>query len=301
MAEKQSGYVLLFVLGLLAVMSTLLLNIMTSARTDVQMQINEQQGQQQELLLKGASQYLAMQLTITATVDGLKLAATDPSLQNWKLWRADGTVKEVTLDNQRMLIELENVSGLPDANQLSPQEWERLFQATGTVHAAQARELSQKLMAVREQFQLVGAAGGFSSMQQLLDWSELPASLRLPPLTKNGWGLQQLVVLGTRNRTLDLNTSPLPLMQVMANVTDEQLQQLATLRRLGPLTAAAAQQWTMGSGLIVHAPNALPVAFRARIRFAARPTGRALIATLSNASGDFSVVDLMFERNIATP
>ncbi|MNT79495.1 hypothetical protein D3C72_2188310 [compost metagenome] len=83
------------------------------------------------------------------------------------------------------------------------------------------------------------------------------------------------------------------LLRTLGNLTDDHLQRLAAMRRSGtPITAALAQQWTNGTGLIAADMAGPPTAVTARLRLGGpRPTGAALVATLVQQGGKFSVVD----------
>jgi hypothetical protein len=294
----QHGYVLLFVLGLLALVATVVLGVTVGLRLDAQLLGREKSALQEEYLLRGAARYTALQLGISAAVDALlRLDPNDDILRQWVLWRPSGASYDVTLDNASVSVELEDASGLPDANMLSQQEWERLFLFLGAPTPENARALATKLAALREQLGRVrGISAGFSSLQELLQWQDIPAAMAYGGTEKTPLGLQHLVVVGTRTKQVNLDKTPLPIMQVLGNVTDEHLKKLATLRKSGPLQASQAQQWLEGTGLTAQPPGTAPTVVRARLRLSsAPPGGLSLLAVLVSENGAFSVADQMLD------
>lgn len=294
---RQQGYVLLFVLGLLALVATVVLGVTVGLRIDAQLLGREKTALQEEYLLRGAARYAAMQLGITVAVDALRLDPNDDILRQWELWRPSGERHDVTLDNTNVSVELEDVSGLPDANMLSLQEWERLFLLLGAPTQENAHALATKLAVLREQLgRIRGISAGFSSMQELLQWQEIPAAMAYGGTEKTPLGLQHLLVVGTRNKQVNLDKTPLPLLQVLGNVTDEHLRELAMLRKSGPLQAPQAQQWLEGTGLTAQPPGAPATTVRARLRVnSVSPMGRSLIVLLVSENGGFSVADQMLD------
>ena len=193
---------------------------------------------------------------------------------------------------QPFTVELQDASGLPDANDLTAQEWERLFALLGTA-PERARELALLTMEFKNRVMDARGTTGFSSMRELTDWNEIPRSLVRGGTTQVPVGLQDLLVVGTKNRKVRLDTTPVVLLRTLGNLTDDHLQRLATMRRSGtPITAALAQQWTAGTGLIAADMAGPPTAAKARLRLGGpRPTGAALVATLVQQGGKYSVVD----------
>lgn len=296
-APKQSGYVLLFALGLMVVVATLVLSASVTSRLDVQLLSREKSALQEEYLLRGAAHYTAIQLGITSAVSALQPPPSNETLRQWILWRPTDSSREITLDAEKILVELADVSGLPDANMLSLLQWERLFLLLGADSPESAKKMANLVMELREQLIRTRGTAGFSSIQELLEWKAIPSAMIHGGTKKVPLGLKQLLVVGTRNKQVDLNSTPLPLLQVLGNVTDEQIQQLATLRKSGPIMAAQAQQWLQGTGLVAQAAGALPNSVTARLRMASSPPdGLALVAVIANESGRYVVVDQAMDK-----
>ena len=298
--SQERGYVLLFALGLLAVVTTLLLSITVSLRLDTQLLAREKVALQESYVLRGAAHYTAIQLGVASAVAGVRPPLSNESLNRWSLWQPDGKTYEAPLGSARVRVELEDVSGLPDANMLSSQEWERLFLLLGSPTPQTAKVLAAKVIELREQLIRTRSTAGFTSLEELLEWKEISSAFAHGDAEKNTSGLRHYVVVGTRNKEVDLNTTPLPLLQVLGNVSGEHLQRLAKLRQLGPVSPELARQWLLGTGLTAIAQDASPAAVRARLRIASSPAqGLTLIALLANDNGNYSIVDQMFDRGTA--
>lgn len=293
--SQEQGYVLLFALGLMALVATLVLSVTVTLRLDAQLLTREKSALQEEYLLHGAARYAAHQLGITSAVAVLNPPLSEASLRQWILWRPSGQTYEANLGTARVLVQLEDISGLPDANMLTLQQWERLFLLLGANSPESAKELASRVTELRQELARARGTAGFSSAQELLEWKEIPPGMIHGGTEKVPLGLQHLVVIGTRNKQVDLNATPLPLLQVLGNVTNAHLQQLATLRRSGPITTAQAQQWIQGTGLTAQAPDALPTSVRARLRLASAQ-GQTLVAVIASENGNFAVIDQMMDK-----
>ena len=295
----EHGYILLFALGLMAVLATLVLSVTVTLRLDAQLLSREKTALQEVYLLRGAAQYTALQLGITSAVTTLSPPLSNEARRQWILWRPNEQTYEANLGSAKVRVELEDISGLPDANMLSLQEWERLFLLLGSSTPETAKGLATKVMEMREQLMRTRNTTGFSSIEELLEWREISVEMVHGQTKKNPLGLKHLVVVGTRNKRVDLNSTPMPLLQVLGNVTSEHLQRLATLRRVGTITTVQAQQWLQGTGLTALTPDASPAAVKARLSMAtSQPQGQTLVAVFVKENGDYSVVDQMIDKDI---
>lgn len=291
--QGQQGYVLLFVLGLLVLVATLVLSVTVGLRLDAQLLGREKSALQEEYLLRGAARYTAMQLDISAALDAQRADPRDPVLGRWVVWRPSGARYEVTLDKTAISVELEDVSGLPDANMLNQQEWERLFLFLGAPTQENARTLASKVLALRTQLRTIRESSpGFSSLQDLLQWQDLPLAMAYGGTPQAPVGLLHLLVVGTRSKQVDLDTTPLAWLPILGNVTEPHLHRLSALRKAGPVSAAQAQQWLAGTGLSVRPPGARAAVVRAQLRLDADALGtRSLMAVMISENGSFHVVD----------
>jgi hypothetical protein len=290
----ERGYVLLFVLGLLSVVATVVLGTSVGLRLDAQLLATEKAALQEEYLLKGAARYAAIQLGIAAAVEASSLDPRDETFRQWELWRiTDDRQHQITMGDSVIGAALEDVSGLPDANLLTAQEWERLLLLMGMPSQEEARTLATKITALRETLERVrGIAGGFWSLQELLTWHEIPEAIAFGGSDTTPLGLQHLLVVGSRSKKVSLDKTPLLLIQALGNVSDEKSRQLNTLRKAGPIQAPQAQQWLQGTQLTALPPGAKPTAVRAHLRIQPpAKTGRSLVAILVSENSGFAIAD----------
>ncbi len=165
-------------------------------------------------------------------------------------------------------------------------------QALPTPAAAQA--LARKIMVLRERLSgLRGGQPGFTSLQELLQWPGLPAALAQGDGTRGLPGLAALVLVGNGSKRVHLERTPLPVIKALGNnVTDEQLQRLAALRRAGPISAEQAQPWLQATGLTAYPPGTATTAVQARLRVAGSAAGgEELVALIAGENGGFAIVD----------
>ena len=298
--RREKGYVLLFALGLLAVVGTLVLSVTVTLRLDAQLLAREKAIVQEEYLLRGAAQFTAAQLSITSAVTALRPPLTKESLSTWTLWTPQGQTYNATIGSTNVMVELDDISGLPDANLLTLQEWERIFVLIGSSTPESAKLLAKKVLELREQLALTRKTGGFSSLEELLQWREISKLETRRNNEKSQLRLQDVVVVGTMNKKVDLKLTPLPLLQVLGTVTNEHLRRLATLRQSGNITPVQAQQWLQGTGLTALATDTPPTAVQARLRMASsKPNGLSLIAVIVGENGEYSVIDQRIEKGEA--
>ena len=292
-ARKEHGYVLLFVLGLLAVVATLVLGASVNLRLDTQLLAREKARLQEHYALEGAAQYAALQLGISQAVQALRLDPRDPRLRDWPLWQADGSEHQVDVAGTAVAVQLHNATGLPDANILTEPQWQRLLLLAGVPREEEAKQLASGLLLLREQLRNVRGRTGFASLQELLQWPTLPPAVAYGDPAKGRPGLAELVVVGNGNQRVDLDHTPLPLLKALgSNVTDEHLKILTAWRSAGPVNAQQAQQWLQGTGLTAHSPAAAPSAVLARLQLAGTgPQAPALLALIAGENGSFSVLD----------
>ena len=290
---RQRGYVLLFVLGLLAVVATLVLGASVNLRLDTQLLAREKARLQEHYALEGAAQYAALQLGVSHAVQALRLEPRNPALRDWPLWQADGSERQVDVAGTAVSVQLRDVTGLPDANILTEPQWQRLLLLAGVPREDEAKKLATSLVLLREQLRGMRGQAGFSSLQELLQWSALPPAVAYGDAAKGRPGLAELLVVGNGNQRVDLDrTPPLLLKALGSGVSDEHLKILATWRSEGPVTAQQAQQWLQGTGLTAHPPGASASAVLAQLRLAgAGAAAPPLLALIAGENGGFSVID----------
>ena len=156
------------------------------------------------------------------------------------------------------------------------------------------------MVELREQLALTRKTAGFSSLEELLQWREISKLETGRNNEKSQLRLQDVLVVGTMNKKVDLKLTPLPLLQVLGTVTNEHLRRLATLRQSGNITSVQAQQWLQGTGLTALATDTPPAAVQARLRMASsKPNGLSLIAVIAGENGEYSVIDQRIEKGEA--
>ena len=301
-APRPRGYVLLFVLGLLIVVSTLVLGTSSRLRLDARLLAHDKDALQDEYLLSGAAHLTAAQLDLTKAVDALQPAPGDDMLRGWQPWRADGSRYELPATPAPVQVTLEDVSGLPDANLLQPAEWERLFMALGAPSREAAQEWARAVVQMRGSLLSMRGGSGFNSLQELLGLPALPRSILDGGSERTPLGLRELVIVGSGSKALDLEKTPVILIQALGQVSDSHLQLLLRLRQESPIPAAARQAWVQGTGLTAIQPGAQPRAVRAVLHLGQGAAGgRSRIAIITGDNTGFRVADLYTPRMAARP
>ena len=282
-----NGYVLLFALGLIVVVSTLVLSLTISLRLDAQLLAREKTALQEEYLMRGAAQYAAAQLGITAAADALRLDPKSDVVRRLRLWRPSAEGYEITLGAAKLLVTLEDVSDLPDANLMSVQQWGRLLQQSG-LKSVEAMRLAEEIVAVRKELARSRRTEGFSSLGELMLWDEIPRNV------------SRLVVVGTKRIDVNLNSTPEQVLRFLGDVPSDKLQQLAKLRKDGVIASAQAQAWLQGTGLRERRSANLVLAANARIRMlSSAPENRSWTALISSENGFYTVIDQTQARSLS--
>ena len=297
---RQRGYVLLFALKLLAVVSTLVLGVSASLRLDTQLLAREKDLLQENYALQGAVQYAAAQLALTDAVNGLQLDPKDELLRNGQFWRSAPQPYTVTVAKRRIEVQVQEALGLPDANTLTVPEWQRLFLLLGAPTPLAAQTLATRLVEFKQELIRMRGGAGFASLQELLDWPEIPRSM-VSTTTVAGavQGLQHWLVVGTEQKKVDKDLTPLPLFAVLGNATDAQLQQLGQWRRAGPVAPVQFQAWLQGTGLTAATPDNPVWLLRAYPQRSKPVAGSSiLLATVGKKNGALQVLDQWTERSL---
>lgn len=279
---ESGGYVLLFALGVLAVASTLVLGMSVAVRLNTQLFDAERRALQEDYAVRGAAQYTAMQLSITAAVDSLRLDPRSEALRDWQLWRPAASTYEMSLDAVPFSVRVEDASDLPDANLLSAVQWQRLLQISG-LSEAQARRAADTLVGLRQALAKARNTSGFASLDEIMAWKDVPI------------GVRDLIVVGTKSTDVDLNSAPLAVLEFLGNVSPPKMQQLKELRAAGPIiTPTQAQAWTAGTGLVPRKPGGTPLrTAKAYITIKTMPPRPSAVwtALITSENGGYVVVD----------
>lgn len=297
--RRQQGYVLLFALGLLAVVSTLVLGVSAALRLDTQLLAREKELLQENYALQGAVQYATAQLAIASAVDALQLDPRDELLRNWQRWHPQTTPYTIAIGQHHIDVLIEDSSGLPDANTLTTLEWQRLFVLLGASSPQTAQTLAARLVEFKQELIRMRGGAGFASLQELLEWPDIPRHMVSTGTGTGAQGLRHWLVVGSEQKKVDRDLTPLPLFKVLGHVSDEQLQQLTQWRRAGAVAPAQFQAWLQGSGLTATTPDSPVLTLRARLH-RAKPVvgGNTLVATVVQKNGALQVGDQWTERHL---
>jgi hypothetical protein len=284
----DEGYILLFVLGLLVVVATLVLGTSTSLRIDAQLLARKKDDLQDRYLLEGAAHVAAVQLGVTRMVEALQLPPDAPMLRDVELWRTGSGPYSLTLDGRTVEVSLQEAGGLPDANLLTEVEWSRLLLALGAPTPVIAQEWASVIARTRRQLIAMRGGAGFETLRELLEMPLLPREVVEGGTERTPIGLADLVIVGPRSRTVDLDHTPLILFNVLGQVSPEKLQALTRLRAAGPIPQAQAAAWLQGTNLTVGQPAGGTSAVIARM---ALPSGVTRVAVIAGDNTGFRVVD----------
>ena len=244
--RHAGGYILLFTLGVLAVISVLVLGMAISTRLDTQLLAREKSRLQDEYALQAAANHLAGRLSVAALA--LKSANAKPldDQERAKLWLPDAGSFELRFAERDITIELTDAGLLPDANLLSETEWQRLFAELGADADAAAR-MAKSMIRVRQDLGQVSGSPGLASLVEVVDSAHVPRSLSSARPSEERLGIEDLLLVGTQLKQLDINRSPLALFKALGGVSDEKISQLKLWRSSGVIAVPEAQKWVQGT------------------------------------------------------
>lgn len=238
-AQRARGYVLIFVAGILLFVSVIVLGAATSLRLDAQLTLREKEQTQTEYLLRGGLQYLLAQLETARVVDQMGGAVDAGSKEEMGLWRFPGGPHVVRLKAGSVRIDVDDAGWLPDANQLTEKEWQRLF----TLLSASADNAARWTRRVLEERDLAAArsgSAGFASIDEILAIADIPPAIRYGHDAAPG--LRDLLVVGSQLKRLEVNRTPPLLFRVLLDSKAEDVERLTNARRDRKLTVAEAGQ-----------------------------------------------------------
>lgn len=251
MAKKASGFILIYVIGILIFLGIVGLGIAYTLRINAQLVMNEKEALQNEQILKSAVQYTQAQL-IKGRLAEPVLKTLDPALNTGMvLWKLGGThlirVQEVNVE-----VTLEDAGDLPDVNALTKEEIQRIFRALGAAEIESAT-LAGVLVKAREMASAARGGPGFETIQQVLELDGLPYRYRYGVKREAGneeqsqgeppqIGLAQWVTVLTGTKTVNLNQAPLQIVGVLVNAEPSSLARFDAARKVKALTLAEAIQ-----------------------------------------------------------
>jgi hypothetical protein len=147
----------------------------------------------------------------------------------------------------KLVASLEDAGIYPDANLLTEQEWQRLFAEAGEIDLQIASELARVVARSKLSIAKKTSAGGFTNFRELLSNSGLPQHLTRGSVSSGAPGIIELLVIGTGQKHLEINRSPLALFKVLAGFNDSQVSNLQLARSRGTISPIEGQKLLFGS------------------------------------------------------
>ena len=246
-SPADQGYILLFTLGVLAVISVLVLSMALTLRLDAQLVAKEKTRLQDEYALKGAVQYAVARLNLTALAQS-QLAGKPPDpITRRKLWFPGEGPYAMQFAGAQMNVHLQDAGVLPDANLLTEQEWQRLFVELGVSNVEEAGAVAKAVVATKFRIARNMGSLGFSSVRELVNIQSLPLHVATGKGAQGRFGMPDLLVVGSELKQLDINRSPLVLFKVLGGFSDSQLSNLQLLRSRGPIAPTEGPKILAGS------------------------------------------------------
>lgn len=236
---RQRGYILIYVLGVLLVLSVLALSVSYKQRVGYQLVLNAKEHAQSSFVLRSAAEYTAAQLIKSAALEGL-VRARDSSLEGVRLWRGT-SLQEVAIGDDIVSVQLTEQTSPPNLNLFDEKELQRLFVALGA-RDADALNYAQALLKAKpkEGFNAdsLAAVPGIPARYligavdtEATDGKAKPSD-DAPSAASSG-GLIGMVTLTGGSKKIDLNQTPLELVSALTGLSLDKVAKLASLRSKG--------------------------------------------------------------------
>ncbi len=278
----RKGYILLFTLGVLAVISVLVLSMAVSLRLDAQLVSKEKSRLQDEYTGQAALQYTLGRLNVGLLAQNLWGSRPPDPVARKDVWLAGAGPFYVDIAGVRLMVEVEDAGIYPDANLLSEGEWTRLLLAQGAENQSEARVTAKSIVETRQRLTKAMGTLGFASMRELVNSQALPQYLSRGVNSPGRQGIAALLVVGSELKQLDINRSPMALFKVLADFNESQMDILQLARSRGPLSVLDGQKLLAGSA-------AKPMTAKSDLL-------RVKISAGDGADGDFNVVAFALMR-----
>lgn len=188
MANKATGYILIYVIGILVFLGLVGLGVAYTLRINAQLVLNEKEIMQNDRLLESAVQYTLAQLTKAKIAEPVVKAMEPSAAAKLGLWKKGGGLYRVQIQGQDIVILLEDAGDLPDINALTKEEIQRIFESFGA-SSVEAVALTEVLVKAREKAGRDRGGNGFATLQQVLGIEAIPPSYRFG-IKSEGEGLE---------------------------------------------------------------------------------------------------------------
>ncbi|OYU46333.1 MAG: hypothetical protein CFE44_02650 [Burkholderiales bacterium PBB4] len=238
--RTNGGYVLLFTLGVLAVVAVLSLSVASAVRIEARSISDEKVRVQQEYAMSGAVHH-----AMAAIESQLENKGKDSGQSQSTSSKVESSTFASTFDLELHGFEMHSVvtdaTLLPDGNLLTLEEWEKVAGVLGG-KPDESKEFAALILNERNRIEQQTGRKGFRSLRELTDSNTLPLPLVRGALNDRGLVLADLVVLGTQKKLLDINESPLEMFEILAGFDRPKLERLRALRSRGRLSESEAKQ-----------------------------------------------------------
>lgn len=236
--SPSRGFVLMFVLGILIVLATLVTGASLANRQRLTETAVSRSLLQTHSRLYGALQAVMAKLHLDHEL-AAAISADSSAGRGIKSipepWSPAEDERLMLLEGNAFRLGIAQATWFPDANALSVDDWSRLLTALG-VDGAQAAVLAKRLAAKRDLLRNIGAGRGFTNFYQILDGLALPPSVLFGSRNGREPGLIDLISLGTESRETDPMHTPWIIYRALYNATDSQIKRLQAKRSAGSLT-----------------------------------------------------------------
>ncbi len=234
--QRAGGFILMYVLGVMIVLSMLALSVAYKQRVAVQLVINEKETTQQDLVLDSAAQYTVAQLARSKALEPL-VNIKDSAVDALERWQADGHY-QISIGDDQVAIAIVTSVEPPDINLIDEAELMRLFKALGAEEPA-AKEYAKGILRSRPK-------DGFATLDDLANLPDAPARFMRgseaeeaggesgPAAKGKHKGLLDLVTVGSKSKQISLKESPIELIAAFTAAPNEKLVEFEALRRSKP-------------------------------------------------------------------
>lgn len=261
MRRQQSGYILLYVLGVLMVLGMLALTVAYKQRIGFRLVMNAKESLQYTLALRSAAAMTTAQLVKVAELDGL-VRAKDPAIKEIKLWKP-GIVQELQIGDEVVSVTLTEQVSAPNINLFDEKELQRLFMALGAKES-DATSYAQAFIKAKPKdgFVTLDALTGIAGIpERYLTGKEAEEGADQGDMHKAGEvtsggndkssakddkggkgqaGLATLVSVTGGSKKIDLNKTPLEVVTALTALPADKIRKLGALREKGYVDREAA-------------------------------------------------------------